>query len=153
MVMIKPNKPINFVADISEEALENAKDLDKKDAISLFGETITWNKYLDEDNAQYFLEELDYFDKNGFAINTAFLYRVLEFIQMSKESKKDPRKTIWKSKLSYSFNRNILEPLKKDKEQLKEAKRLLSFIDKMIEKEPQVSKMILSEFIYKRRKI
>ncbi|NOX15679.1 MAG: hypothetical protein GXP61_06610, partial [Epsilonproteobacteria bacterium] len=152
MVMTKPNKPINFVADISEKALEKAKEIDEnKDAISLFGETVKWDKYTDKNNAQYFLEELEYFDENYLEINTGFLYRLLEFIQMSKESKNNPLQTIWKSKLAYSFSRNILEKVKNDSTKLKEAKRLLAFINNMIEKEPEISKMILSEFIYKRR--
>ena len=151
LIMTKPSKPISFVADISEKALEKAKEVDGKDAISLFGETVKWDKYSDEDNAQYFLEELEYFDKNYYEINTGFLYRLLEFIKMSKESKNNPLQTIWKSKLAYSFNRNVLEKVKNDETKLKEAKRLLAFVNNMIEKEPEVSKMILSEFIYKRR--
>lgn len=137
MVMTKANKPINFVADISEEALEEAKEVDGKDAISLFSETVKWNDYLDDLGLSKELEKAE-------EINTAFTYRLLELIQMSKNVryKSAIQDTIWKSKLAYSFQRNM------DKKDLP----LLNTLNEMIEDYPKESKMVLSEFIYKRRK-
>lgn len=136
MVMTKPNKPINFVADISEEALKKAKEIDRKDAISLFGETVKWDDYLDDLGLSDELSQID-------EINTAFTYRLLELIQMSKNVKYKSiiQDTIWKSKLAYGFQRNM------DKKYLP----LLNTLKKMIEGYPRESKMVLSEFIYKRR--
>ena len=71
MVMTKANKPINFVADVSEKALEEAKDMNKKDAISLFGETVKWDDYLDDLGLGDELEKIE-------EINTAFTYRLLD---------------------------------------------------------------------------
>jgi len=76
-------------------------------------------------------------------INTAFLYRLLEFVEMSKKAKEDPMQTMWKSKLNYLVSRNLPHI---DKE-------LLSTIDRMIEVYPREAKMVLSEFIYKRREV
>ena len=138
MVMFKHSKPINFIANLSEEALENAKALENKDAITLFGETVKWEDYLDDLGLMEELEKAD--------VNTAFTYRLLDFIAMSKKVKyktEDFRisDTMWKSKLNYSFTRNM------DKQH----EALLSTVDKMIEKYPEEAKMHLSEFIYKRR--
>ncbi len=137
MVMTKANKPINFVADVSEKALEEAKDMDKKDAISLFGETVKWDDYLDDLGLGDELGKIE-------EINTAFTYRLLELIAMSKRVKYEDSiiDTRWKSKLVYSFQRNM------DKKHLP----LLGTLNMMIEKYPKESKMVLSEFIYKRRK-
>lgn len=134
-VMFKSSKPINYIAQLSEEALEEAKALDGKDGISLFGETVKWDDYLD-DLGLY--EELE-----NAKVNTAFTYRLLEFIEMSKRVKYagDIPSTIWKSKLNYSFNRNM------DKKHIS----LLTTVDEMIEKYPKEAKMKISEFIYKRR--
>jgi len=152
MIMTKPNKPINYVADVAENALEKAKEIDEnKDAITLFGETVKWNTYTDENNAVYLQEELERFDKETYPLHTTFLYHLLELINMSKKSKKDPIQTIWKSKLSYSFNRNILEKVSKDKEKTKDAYGLLSLLDDILEEKPKSAKIILSEYIYKRR--
>jgi len=138
MILTKPNKPVNFIARVSEEALEDAKEIDNKDAISLFGETVKWKKYLNDKNLK---EELKLLDDNS-----AMLYRLLELIELSKISKDDPKATIWKSKLSYSFARNM------DLEK-KEVQSLLINLNTMIEKYPKETKMFLSEFIYKRRKV
>jgi len=156
MILTKPNKPINFIARVSEEALENSKEMKNnegkviKDAISLFGETVKWKDYLDEDNALYFQEELYRIDKEVFELNTAFLYRLLELIHMRQNINKDITNTLWKSKINYLFNRNMLEKLK-DKEKKEDLGYFLGLINTMIENCPDVSKMILSEFIYKRR--
>lgn len=137
MVLTKSSKPINFVAHMAEEALEEAKELEGKDAISLFGETVKWDDYLDDNNLMKDLEILN--------DNTAFLYRLLELVQMSKNIKLDMKNSMWKSKLSYSFSRNM--DLKNP-----DHTRLLTNLDRMIEKYPHETKMFLSEFIYKRRK-
>jgi len=139
LILTKPSKPIKFVADLAEEALEEAKAIDsKKDAISLFGETVKWDDYLDDNGLMSDLKIVD--------DNTAFLYRLLEFVQMSKKVKfeADVQSTIWRSKLNYSFARNMDL---KDENHI----RLLSNLDRMIEKYPEETKMFLSEFIYKRR--
>ena len=136
MIMTKPNKPINFVANISEEALEESKEMDGKDAITLFGECVKWDDYLDDLGLMDELRKIE-------DVDTAFLYRLLELIQMSKnvKYKNSIKDTMWKSKLAYSFQRNM------DKRYTP----LLDTLNKMIEKYPKESKMFLSEFIYKRR--
>lgn len=142
MIMTKPNKPVNFIAQISESWLEKAKEHkgfngQLKDAVSLFGETVKWEDYLDD---QGLMKELELLSNN-----TAFLYRLMELVAMSKKVKGgDVEATIWKSKLNYSFYRNM------DME--KESNRhFMSNISTMIEKYPEETKMFLSEFIYKRR--
>lgn len=137
MIMTKPNKPINFVADMSEKALEDAKEVDDKNAITLFGETVKWDDYFDD--LMRLNGELEKIEE----VNMAFLYRLLELIGMSKSVKFNGKvqDTIWKSKLAYSFHRNM------DDKSLP----LLNTLDEMIEKYPKESKMVLSEFIYKRR--
>ncbi len=136
MIMSKANKPVSFIARLSEEALEEAKKVEGKDSITLFDETMKWENYLDDNGLK---EDMQIFNDN-----TAFLYRLLELIKLSKESKEDPKATIWKSKLKYSFARNI---------GLNEKNRqILGNLDFMIEKYPKETKAYLAEFIYKRRK-
>ena len=150
LVMFKPSKPINFIAKISEEALESAKELDGKDSITLFEESVKWEDYLDEKNAKYLLEEINRIDKSVFLLNTAFTYRLLEFIQMSKKANIDPINNMWKSKLSYSFSRNILDKVFDD-DKKEDLLYFLSLLDNIIQNKPEAAKMIISEFIYKRR--
>jgi len=101
IAIAKPSTPISYLAEHSEHLLEEAKAIDKKkDAISLFGETVKWSSYKEV------FEKLDEAFKpfENKEINTAFLYRLLEFCEMSKRVKKgDIKATMWKSKLRYSF--------------------------------------------------
>ena len=145
IAITKPSVPISYLAEHTEELLEEAKDIDNgnevkhpKDAISLFGETVKWSEY----KTTY--EKLDNlfkdFDKD---VKTATLYSLLTFCDMSKNINNDIRNTMWKSKLNYLFSRNID----------KRFHHILGDLNESIEKHPQATKMFLSEFIYKRRKV
>ncbi len=139
MILTKPNKPVNFIAKRSEEALESSKDMDGKDAITLFGESVKWDNYLNDNGLK---KELGLIGDN-----TAMFYRLLEFVELSKKVRGgDPTATMWKSKLKYTFARNM---------DLSNAKirKFLNNLDRMIEKYPKETKMYLSEAIYKRRKV
>ena len=136
MVMSKPNKPISFIARLSEEMLEKSKEVENKDSVTLFDETMKWEDYLDDNGL---MEDLEIFNDN-----TAFLYRLLYFVELSKKTQKDPKATIWKSKLRYSFVRNV--------ELDEKSKQVLNNLDHMIEKYPKETKAYLAEFTYKRRK-
>lgn len=148
IAMAKPSKPISYLASETEALLEKSKEykenegdkiIHQKDAITFFGETVKWdnyNKVFKELESAFKLFE----DKD---INTAFLYRLLEFCEMSKKVKydNDTLSTIWKSKLRYSFTRN--------NDNLGE--NIYKILDENIEKNPEETKMFLNEFIYKRR--
>ena len=137
MVMVKPAKPIRFVAEIAEEALEAAKGVEGKDAVSLFGETTKWDDYFDDLGLSDELAKVD-----GTIVDTAFLYRMLQFVEMSKRVKAGSiEDTIWKSKFAYTIRRNY--------EKLPQS--LINTLDEMIEKYPKETKMVLSEYIYTRR--
>ncbi len=137
IAIAKPHTPISYLANHTEELLENSKEVDGKDALSIWGESVKWGSYLKV------YEELDKAFKD-FELNTALLYRLLEFCNMSKKVKNgDIKATIWKSKLNYLFSRNVD----------KKYHYILKTLDKNISDSPSETKMFLSEFIYKRRKI
>jgi len=155
MAMTKPSVPISYLAEHSEALLEEAKDIDDekevehpKDAISLFGETVKWNDYLRVYTKLY--GSLKKFKEH---LNTAFLYRLLELIEMSKNVKylNDIPSTMWKSKFRYSFNRNVLEKMK-NADDRKKAEEILELLGGLIDTNPKETKMVVHEFIYKRRK-
>lgn len=139
IAMAKASKPISYLAHETEHLLEKSKELDGKDAITFFGETVKWKSYKDV------FAELDSAFKpfENKEINTAFLYRLLEFCEMSKKVKYegDILSTIWKSKLSYSFSRN----------NDKLGENIYKLLDEKIDNNPKETKLFLCEFIYKRR--
>ena len=154
IAIAKPSTPISYLADHSEHLLEEAKGIDNekevehpKDALSLFGETVKWSDYLEVYNHLY--SSLESFEEH---LNTAFLYRLLELIEMSKKVKyaNDIASTMWKSKFRYSFNRNILEKMKNSNDN-KRAEEMLELLGGLIDSNPKETKMVVNEFIYKRR--
>ena len=62
---------------------------------------------------------------------------------MSKKVCEDVKNTMWKSKLSYSFTRNMQSG--------GEMNELLLMLNNVIENNPKESKMAICEYIYKRR--
>lgn len=142
IVLAKPSTPISYLAQTSEKWLEVSKETTGKDAISIFGETAKWDSYLSVRSK--ILDEFTKFniDKD----NTAFLYRLLELCEMSKNVCEDVKNTMWKSKLSYSFTRNM-----QNKQDGADMNGLLLMLNDTIENNPKESKMAICEYIYKRR--
>lgn len=140
IILAKPSTPISFLAQTSEKWLESSKEIDGKDAITIFGETAKWDSYLSVRS-----KILDEFVKFNID-NTAFLYRLLELCEMSKNVCEDVRNTMWKSKLSYSFTRNM-----QGKQGGGDMNELLLMLNNVIENNPKESKMAICEYIYKRR--
>ena len=137
VILAKPSTPISFLAQTSEKWLESSKEMSGKDAITIFGETAKWDSYLNVRS-----QILDEFTKFNID-NTAFLYRLLELCEMSKKVCEDVKNTMWKSKLSYSFTRNMQGG--------GEMNELLLMLNNVIENNPKESKMAICEYIYKRR--
>ena len=140
ITLAKPSIPISYLAQTSENLLESSKDLDGKDGISIFGESAKWDKYLKTRQ-----NILTHFEDFTTSINTAFLYRILEFCQMSKNIKNDVKNSMWKSKLNYSFYRNF------QKADTKKGQELLLMLNDEIKHNPKETKMVICEYIYKRR--
>lgn len=153
ITVAKPTTPIRYLAEYTEELLDKSKSIDEdKNAITLFDETVKWKDYLDAYNKLY--PKLQSFHEI-YAFKTAFLYQLLALIEMSKKVKHDDDipSTIWKSKLRYSFSRNILEHIKSNEYKVKEAENLLEVLNEVITNNPKGAKMVVSEFVYQRRKV
>jgi hypothetical protein len=141
---------VSYVAQKSEKALEDAKKMPNKAAITLFGETAKLDQYREEGDA--FLHELKQAEDEAIDLTSAFLYRLLELLEMRLTLRAGNLEgAMWKSKLNYTFRRNVFDRIK-EKSKTDQAERLLEQCDNMIEHHPEVARMVLNEFIYKRRR-
>ncbi|WP_407656403.1 type III-A CRISPR-associated protein Cas10/Csm1 [Malaciobacter molluscorum] len=141
VMLSKANVPISYMHTKVEELLDESKRNKGKDSITLFNETIKWQEYIKNyEILNIKLENMSEEDKKS-----AFFYNLLELIEMSirvnDKNLLDIKDAMWKSKLNYSFRRNIKN---QDEE-------LFKVLNEQIEKNPKATKMIVSEFIYKRR--
>ncbi|XPV70421.1 MAG: type III-A CRISPR-associated protein Cas10/Csm1 [Halarcobacter sp.] len=139
IMLSKENVPISYMSSKIEELLEKSKENQDKDSITLFDETVKWQEYIDVKKVlENELSKIEEEDKKS-----AFFYSLLELIEMSIKVKEgDVLSTMWKSKLNYSFRRNMKKESYED---------LYKVLDTQIEKNPKASKMVISEFIYKGR--
>jgi hypothetical protein len=127
--------------------------MEGKAAVTLFGETAKMKEYREKGKAFY--ETLKRTDAETMELPTAFMYRLLELLDMRMRMKKEAgffEGSMWKSKLNYAFRRNVFEKLGDDAKRKLQAQELLKACNDMIENHPEVARMVLSEFIYKRRK-
>ena len=138
IALFKPSRPVNYLAHHLEELLKNSKNIDGKNSITLFNSSVKWSEYIEIfDELSTLMGDLGDDDK------MAFFYRILDICDMSSrlQSKFSPQDALWRSKLNYSYNRNI-----KSKDE-----NILQSLNKNIAKSPKAVKMVVSELIYKRR--
>ena len=136
IAIAKPATPISYLAEHTEELLEASKELDGKDGLTIWSESVKWKSYIEV------YTNLELIFQNYQNLETVTVYRFLEFCNMSKNVANDIKNSMWKSKLNYLFSRNM--NMDKDKE-------LLMRLDKYISQNPSETKIYLSEFVYKRR--
>ena len=147
-IVTKPNKPVNFISRVVEEAENEAKDYKKtqeylkkeKNAFCAFGEVVSFDEYVKTDIDEIFEHYKDY-------LTTSFIYKLLKFADMSKNITENPLNAMWISKFEYLFRRN-LEEVYKDVDFNEFKKNLKNYI----KENPSNFIIKLHEFIYKRRK-
>ena len=93
----KPATPIPNLADSAEESLEKAKAYQnsEKNALSLFGETLSWR---DVDKLQQAMERLARL-ASDYNLRTGWIYGLLNFSNMAGSD--NPQDVIWRSRFAY----------------------------------------------------
>lgn len=133
MSTVKSDTPVKTMAQFSEDALDEAKAIDRdKNAVTIFGRTVKWSDI----NEIYSIEKT--FDSllKEEVLSSSYIYSLFEIADLSqKEIEGSPEASIWRSRLYYKTAR-ALERLKgankKTKEQqLEVIKTVSDAIDKL----------------------
>jgi len=106
----KPKIPIHQLAVMGEEALEHAKAYKKddhlKNAVTCFGQTVSWQQFDDlfakKDSATEHLEVL----RDRHKLSTAYIYGLLRLTDMAANPSK-PENALWHSQLYYRTYRFV----------------------------------------------
>jgi len=136
----KPNTPVMAFAEHSEKALHESKSTSKKNCITIFNETVTWDEF---NKLNEIKDTLEYWFTDGI-VNNAMLFRLNEFIAMAKKEKEIQKASYiismedmeclkWRARLKYSVVRNVGKKLTKEEEKEKaidEVMVLLQWLDK-----------------------
>ncbi len=120
LLMTKPGMPVAQMGEMAEQALEQAKSHEGKNAVTLFGQTVSWDAF---DQLWQILEAIAEKDEQ-FDLSTGYLYRLQDLADMAENLKSDkpkPENAIWRSWFSYRTYRMLERTLKgKDKQQERE---------------------------------
>lgn len=81
LYMAKPGLPVRHFAEASEEALERSKAFDngRKNAVTCFGETVSWDDFASLERATAKLTEL----ASELGLSTRYVYGLLELVEMN----------------------------------------------------------------------
>ena len=118
----KPGLPIRHLATLGEQALEDAKGLrPEKNAVTCFGETVSWDDFEGLAKAGSELERLT----EELGLSTGYIYGLLGLIEKAEAVHKRPEHAIWHSQFAYRTAR-MLERLPglRDRSKVDERRRL-----------------------------
>lgn len=118
----KTHVPVDRLAAAAEEALEQSKDAEGKDSISMFGETVSWKDFALLYEHKKVMEHW----LAGKLVGKAMLYRFNQLIELARREKSlnhgnvtmaDMECLKWRSKFSYTVTRNIDQNIKGEERQ------------------------------------
>jgi CRISPR-associated protein Csm1 len=114
----KPGAPVHVLAELAEDALAQAKafvgpggdkDQPAKNAVTCFGQTVSWEQWPDLESA---LDRLDAL-RCGSALSTGYIYGLLQFVDLrAQEAAGRPEAAIWRSRFKYRTRRFVVDKLK-----------------------------------------
>jgi len=119
----KPGLPINQLANMAEEALDQAKAhnprrLERlpKNAVSCFEQQMFWDEFIELSDARRLrLQELS--EQNG--LSSGYIYGLLRLIDMAEKVGERPENALWHSYFAYRTARMLERNRTLDKEQRK----------------------------------
>ena len=135
LLMAKPGIPVTQLGEMAEASLESAKGHDGKNAVTLFGETLSWNDF---DTLWQTFEAIEQ-QASEFNLSTGYLYRLQELANMAENLKSDkpkPENAIWRSWFSYRTWRMLEREIRgknQDAERRRRMQELASILSEPIE--------------------
>lgn len=124
IALVNSKLPVRNIADEAESLLEKSKGKDGKNAVTVFGATVSWNEYekLLEDG-KYLQTQLELNKKNPKdGVSTGVIYKFFDFANRAEKTLGSKNKIadvselvnakdrIWKSNLIYVLARNVKNP-------------------------------------------
>jgi CRISPR-associated protein Csm1 len=162
--MTKPGLPIRQLANLAEEALDEAKSFNpdnrqaaSKNAVTCFNLTVTWEKFDQLMKRRAGLEELT----KEYALSTGYLYALLRYAGMAGEVKTRPEAALWHAHFCYSTRRLAESRIKSGgNRKVTEAKRrqlqqnlAAEIVGQGIGPHLEAYKIVLFSYLYQQREL
>lgn len=100
--MTKPRLPIRHLARLAEDALEKAKKLSGKNAVTCFGQSVPWPTFVHLMKRKEALERLSHELK----LSTGYLYGLLRLTEMAADQTR-LENALWHSRFAYQTRRML----------------------------------------------
>ncbi len=151
----KAGMPIAHLAEMSEQALDNAKahnpskdEIDPKNAVSCYSQIMFWDEFAELMQQSNHLQKL----VEEYELSTGYVYGLLHLIDMASQVKKDPSQSIWHSYFSYRTMR-LLESKKISKDKKSSGLQILAndIAKKGIEDKGDNYRVALFNHLYQQR--
>ncbi|OAQ15413.1 CRISPR-associated protein Csm1 [Bibersteinia trehalosi Y31] len=146
MVMTKLGMPVPQMGELAEEALEQAKDVDGKNAVTIYQQSVSWHTWQSLQQAKDEIERL----AENYAISTAYLYSLIYFAGQAGDTQ-NIENTMWRSRFYYKTARYVVDKLAKEKRQ-KALDEISISLGKGIEQHKNAFKIPLFNYFYQIRK-
>ena len=110
MVLTKLGIPVARLGELAEEALEQAKNVDGKNAVMVYQQSVSWAKW----QTLYELEEEIERLAEVYNISVNYLYSLIRLSQKASDTK-TLESSMWRSRFYYRTARYVADKLPKDK--------------------------------------
>ncbi|MFH1760190.1 MAG: type III-A CRISPR-associated protein Cas10/Csm1 [bacterium] len=120
--VVRPRLPVRKIGEYAEHFLDASKNAGK-DSVTVFGITMPWKDAHDQfNNGEYLcLKIRENIEKHDKGINIALAYRLMSYADRQDAFKKgDVNALMYKSHMTYDFERNIVKRNKEDGKQIRE---------------------------------
>ncbi|MFN3397612.1 MAG: Cas10/Cmr2 second palm domain-containing protein, partial [Sulfurimicrobium sp.] len=152
--MTKPGLPIRHLGQLAEEALEDAKRLPGKNAVTCFGQSVSGSTFGELMNLGAALAELS----GGLKLSTGYLYGLLHLTDMAADQTR-PENALWHSRFAYRTRRMLEAKIRNEGDRdATERKRTqlqqelaVEIVSSGIEKHRAAYKIALFTYLYQQR--
>lgn len=110
MVMTKVGMPVPRLGELAEDALEKAKGVEGKNAVTIYHQAVAWDKWQSLSDLEDEIERL----AREYRISTSYLYSLIYFAKQANEKDKIEN-TMWRSRFYYKTARYVVDKLSKER--------------------------------------
>ncbi|WP_044469476.1 type III-A CRISPR-associated protein Cas10/Csm1 [Mannheimia massilioguelmaensis] len=147
MVMTKLEMPVPQLGELAEEALEKAKGVSGKNAVTIYQQSVPWANWANLTELENEIERL----AKDYDISRAYLYSLMQFADLAAD-KDHIESTMWRSRFYYKTSRYVVDKLEK-KERQKALEEISTSLGKIgIETHKSAFKIPLFNYFYQIRK-
>lgn len=147
MVMTKVGVPVPKMGELGEEALGQAKAVDGKNAVTIYQQAVSWEKWQKLAELE---EEIKRLAEN-YNISTAYLYSLIHFAEQASDQN-NMESTMWRSRFYYKTARYVVDKLPKEQRQMALSAISTSLGDIGIATHKNAFKIPLFNYFYQIRK-